>query len=111
MSPLVAVPRKPKLGLLLRYLDTRPLALKQAVMVRHYLEMIDRDLVSHGGVLHSFEATAGPRFRKKNFLVLQPLQTSPTSTNRFHPRSRSRSRATRLNETLYFGSLCPSVRD
>lgn len=80
------------------------------MVVRHRLEMKERDLLSHDGVQHLFEATAGPRFRKKNFLVLQPLQSSLTSTKRFNPRTDSHSRATRLNETLAFGSFCPSMR-
>lgn len=85
-------------------------ALEHAMVVHHHLEIKERDLLSHDGVQHLFEATAGPRFRKKNFLVLQPLQNSLTSTKRFDPRSNNHSRAKRLNETLDFGSLCPSMR-
>jgi hypothetical protein len=80
------------------------------MVVRHRLEMKERDLLSHDGVQHLFEATAGPRFRKKNFLVLQPLQSSLTSTKSFNPRLGNHPRATRLNETMAFGSLCPSMR-
>lgn len=79
------------------------------MVVHHFLEVEVRDLMPHDGVQHSFETTAGPRFRKKNFLVLQPLQTSLTSINRIDLRSKSCPRATRLKETLHFGSLCPSV--
>jgi hypothetical protein len=59
------------------------------MVVRHYLEVGVRDLMPHDGVQHSFETTAGPRFRKKNFLVLQPLQPSLTSINRLDLRSNS----------------------
>jgi hypothetical protein len=76
----------------------------------HCLEVEVRDLMLHDGVQHSFETTAGPRFRKKNFLVLQPLQPSLTSINRIDLRSNSCRPATRLNETLHFRSLCSSVR-